>query len=58
MVTVSASEDREVSSELPVTVGPLLDPLRQLFGYGINLQSIESGGPLFDVRTWAAGPRR
>lgn len=48
MVTVSASEDREVSSELPVTVGPLLDPLRQLFGYGINLQSIESGGPLFD----------
>lgn len=49
-VTVLASEDRQVSSEVPVTVGEQTDPLRALFGYGIILQSIESGGPLFDSR--------
>jgi len=47
-VTVTASEDRRVTSELPVTVTSQTDPLRQVFGYGITLQSVETGGPLFD----------
>lgn len=47
-VTVTASEDRQVTSVLPVTVHAHNDPLRQVFGYGITLQSVETGGPLFD----------
>lgn len=47
-VTVLASEDRQVSSEVPISVSERTDPLRALFGYGVVLQSIETGGPLFD----------
>ena len=47
-VTVLASEDRQVSSDVALTVAARQDPLRALFGYGMTLQSIGSGGPLFD----------
>ena len=47
-VTVSASEGREVRTELGITVSPAEDPLRKLFGYGITLQAVDSGAPLFD----------
>lgn len=50
-VTVSASEGRTVSERLDITVGSAEDPLRRLFGYGITLQSISSGAPLFDRRS-------
>ncbi len=48
LVTVSASEDRQVSSEVTLQVVEQADPLRALLGFGIVLQSIESGAPLFD----------
>lgn len=47
-VTIRASEDRQVSESASLSVAELSDPLRAVYGYGIILQSIETGGALFD----------
>lgn len=53
--TVSASEGRQVSSETGLSVTEKLDPLRAVLGYGINMQSVETGAALFgrsDLGHW------
>lgn len=54
--TVTATEGREASERLRLHVGAAEDPLRGLFGYGITLQGIGGGAPLFDRRSLGHWP--